>query len=264
MSAANSRPTRVAFFHPCLIHGGIQRVFVNLARGFLEHGLAVDLVQATPEGDFRDQVPSGVRLIDLNATRALTSIVPLARYLRREVPDFMISGAIQTNIAAVLARRLARAPTRLMLTEHNPISVIAANSRMLRTSMTPWLVRHTYLSADKLVAVSHGAAEDLAAILGIPIERVDVIYNPVIGPDLFARMKEPLEHPWFVPGEPPVILAVGRLHYQKDYPTLIRAFAQLRHHMRTRLLLLGDGEDRPSLEELSAQASSGIRRGICR
>ena len=71
--------------------------------------------------------PSGVRLIDLNATRALTSIVPLVGYLRREVPDFMISGAIQTNIAAAVSPRLARAPTRLMLTEHNPISVIAAD-----------------------------------------------------------------------------------------------------------------------------------------
>jgi hypothetical protein len=63
MNRAASNPIRVALFHPCLIHGGIPRVFANLARGFLEHGLAVDMVQATPEGNFRDQVPAGVRLV---------------------------------------------------------------------------------------------------------------------------------------------------------------------------------------------------------
>src|SRR5580704_151986 len=158
MKAAAPQPVCVALFHPSLIHGGIQRVFVNLARGFLEQGLAVDLVQATPEGDFRDQVPSGVRLVDLNATRAVTSVVPLVRYLRREKPDVMISGAIQTNIAAAFAKRLARVPTRLVLTEHNIISVITTGAPMLRTRMTPFFVRRFYPWANDLVAVSQGAA----------------------------------------------------------------------------------------------------------
>ena len=68
VTSADTR-IRVALFHPCLIAGGIQRVFVNLARGFVERGLAVDLVQATPDGEFRHAVPEGVRLIDLNAGR---------------------------------------------------------------------------------------------------------------------------------------------------------------------------------------------------
>src|ERR1700757_3100200 len=130
MSRASSNPPRVALFHPSLIHGGIPRVFANLARGFLEHGLAVDMVQATPDGGFRDQVPSGVRLVDLNASRALTSVGPLIRYLRRERPDAVICGAIQTNIAAVWAKRLARVPTRVILTEHNIISAITIDAPM--------------------------------------------------------------------------------------------------------------------------------------
>ena len=257
MSAANSRPTRVAFFHPCLIHGGIQRVFVNLARGFLEHGLAVDLVQATPEGNFRDQVPSGVRLIDLNATRALTSIVPLARYLRREVPDFMISGAIQTNIAAVWAKRLARVPTRLILTEHNIISHIATDAPMFRTRITPFLVRRFYPWANDLVAVSQGAAEDLALTMGISADRIHVIYNPIVGPEFWKCAAEPCVDRAFVADTRPVILAVGRLHYHKDYPTLLRAFASVRRTADSRLVFLGDGEERERLSVLARQLDIG-------
>jgi glycosyltransferase involved in cell wall biosynthesis len=62
--------------------------------------------------------------------------------------------------------------------------------------------------------------------------------------------KEPVNHPWFKLGEPPVILAVGRLEDQKDFPTLIRAFALVRQKRPARLLILGWGPDRPQLEAL--------------
>jgi glycosyltransferase involved in cell wall biosynthesis len=233
--------------------GGIQRVFLNLARGFLEHGLAVDLVQATPENEMRDQVPAGVRLVDLNAHRALASLWPLVRYLRRERPDAMICGAIQTNIAAIWARRLSGVPTKLILTEHNVVSVIAANARTLRAKVTPWFVRRFYPWAEELVAVSHGAAADLACLLGIPVRKIRVIYNPIIGPDLWNRIEEPLEHAWFAEGQKPVLIAVGRLHYHKDYPTLLRAFAILRKSVDCRVMFLGDGEERGNLEALARE-----------
>lgn len=252
MNRSASNPIRVALFHPSLIHGGIQRVFVNLARGFLEHGLAVDMVQAAPEGNFRDQVPAGVRLVDLNASRALTSLVPLVRYLRRERPDVIISGAIQTNVVAVWAKLLSRISTRLILTEHNAVSASTMlGAHTFRTRAMPFFVRRFYPWADHLVAVSRGAADDLAAVLGIPADRVRVIYNPIVGPELWRRAAEELDHPWFGPGNPPVVLAVGRLHYQKDYPTLIRAFHKVRSCLKVRLMLLGDGEERGTLEKLS-------------
>ena len=68
-----------------------------------------------------------------------------------------------------------------------------------------------------------------------------------------TRAAAPLDHPWFAPGEPPVILAAGRLTEQKDYPTLLRAFSTLREAHRARLLILGEGELRPSLESLVAE-----------
>jgi len=251
MNRAASNPIRVALFHPSLIHGGIQRVFVNLARGFLEHGLSVDMVQASPEGNFRDQVPAGVRLVDLNAGRALTSLVPLVRYLRRERPDVIISGAIQTNVVAAWAKLLARIPTRLILTEHNIISVITTNALMFRTRVMPFFVRQFYPWADDLVAVSQGTAEDLALLMGVPVGLIHVIYNPILGPEFWRRAAEPLADKTFAADPRPVILAVGRLHYHKDYPTLLRAMAIVRRTTNARLVFLGDGEERGNLVALA-------------
>ena len=251
MSSISSRAFRVALFHPALIHGGIQRVFLNLASGFLEHGLAVDLVQATPGGGLQDQVPAGVRVVDLNASRALTSVLPLVRYLRRERPDAVISGAIQTNIAAVWARRLAGVPIRLVLTEHNTISAIAKDAPMFRTRITPIFMRHFYTWADALVAVSEGVAKDLASIMHVQRDAVRVIYNPVIGREFWLRSDEPLDDEKFASDSRQTILAVGRLHFQKDYPTLLSAFATVRKGTNARLVVLGDGEER---ERLAAMA----------
>ena len=228
-------------------------MFANLARGFLEHGLAVDMVQATPDGGFRDRVPSGVRFIDLNASRALTSVGPLIRYLRRDCPDAMICGAIQTNIAAVWAKRLARVPTRVILTEHNIISAITKDAPMLRTQVTPFFVRRFYPWADDLIAVSQGAANDLASVTGLPANRVHVIYNPVVGPELWKRAAEPLEDEAFIADSRPAILAVGRLHYHKDYPTLLRAMAIVCRTVNARLVFLGDGEERANLSSLAQE-----------
>ena len=48
------------------------------------------------------------------------------------------------------------------------------------------------------------------------------------------------------------MLGVGRLTAQKDLATLIRAFPIVRREIPARLLILGEGKDRQSLEELVA------------
>jgi glycosyltransferase involved in cell wall biosynthesis len=91
--------------------------------------------------------------------------------------------------------------------------------------------------------------EDMAQVTGIPRERITVIFNPsVVGTEVAEKARAPLDHPWFELGQPPVLVAVGRLQEQKDYPTMIRAFAQVRQARPVRLLILGEGKERPVLE----------------
>jgi glycosyltransferase involved in cell wall biosynthesis len=100
------------------------------------------------------------------------------------------------------------------------------------------------------VAVSQGVAEDLARSTGLRGDAIKVIHNPIITPSLRYKANEPFEHPWFKPGQPSVIIAVGRLTPQKDFPALISAFAKLRAYRFARLLILGEGEERNNLEKL--------------
>lgn len=119
--------------------------------------------------------------------------------------------------------------------------------------LMPWLIRRYYPWADGIVAVSKGVATDLARVERIPEERIQVIYNPIITPEFREKVRAPLEHPWFQRGEPPVVLAVGRLTPQKDFSTLIKAFARVRQARSVRLLILGEGEERAALEGLVSE-----------
>jgi glycosyltransferase involved in cell wall biosynthesis len=250
MIAGRSGP--IALFLPSVRGGGAQRVVVNLAQGMSERGLPVDLVLTAAVGVFLDQLPPEVRLVDLRAGRLLRSVGPLAAYLRRERPRVLVSSMSHANLVALLAARMAGQGTPVMVTEHNTMSHGSGESPLARRLWPP-VLRICYRLADSVVAVSRGAADDFAVTSGFPRDRVEVVYNPVITPEIMAQAREAPDHPWFAPGAPPVILAAGRLTSQKDFPTLLRAFALVRRRCRARLLILGEGEDRQALEALARE-----------
>ena len=223
-----------------------------LARG-LARSHRVDLVAASAQGEFSALVPGGVRLVDLHAKRVLFSARPLVHYLRAARPEALIAAMTHCNVVALVARNLARAQTRIIATEHTELSLVAGHALRLREKSMPLAARRLYPGADAVVAVSAGVAHDIARITGAPPERTRVIYNPVLTPELFQLAEAPVEHPWFATGSPPVVLAVGRLEPQKDFATLLRAFAQLRRRRDARLLILGEGSQRGALERLQAE-----------
>ena len=225
---------------------------IALAQGLAARGVAADMLVAQREGPNLPSRMAGIRIVDLQAHRVLAALKGLTGYLRREPPDAMLSALPHANVVAIWARALARAPTRLVVSEHTIPSLSAAHSEQVRARALPVFMRRAYPKADAIVAVSEGVARDLAALIGVPRGMITRIYNPVVTPELAARAGEPLDHPWFRAGEPPVVLGAGRLVPAKDYECLLRAFATLRARRPARLVILGEGAERPRLERLVA------------
>ena len=244
---------RLAVYLPSLAGGGAERAMLNLAHGLAGSGCEVDLVLAQAKGPYLKGVHNSVRIVDLKASRVLTGLPALVRYLRRERPKAVISALNYANVVALWARRLAGVPCRVLINEQNTISRSAHNSVRRRQRMVPHLVKRFYPWADYVIGNSQGVGDDLSQVTGLPPGRIKILYNPVVTPEVRAKARAPLSHPWFEAGQPPVILAVGRLTKQKDFPTLMRAFARARRAWRARLLILGEGPDRPALEALVKQ-----------
>jgi len=136
------------------------------------------------------------------------------------------------------------------VSEHTTLSTEARLVEQMSSRLAPLTAKLFYPWADGIVSVSHGVAKDLIDLTEINSGKIEVIYNPVITPELTEKAKEPVEHPWFAPGEPPVILGVGRLVAQKDFSTLIHAFAKVRKIRPARLMILGNGREEEKLQAL--------------
>jgi glycosyltransferase involved in cell wall biosynthesis len=241
---------RVAIFLPSLAGGGAEKSMLKLANGLAGQDLAVDLVLARASGPYLASVSEQIRIVDLKAARVLSGLPGLVRYLRRERPVALLSSLDYANITALWARRLAGIPCKVVVNEQNTISLTARHSRQRRQQLVPRLVKMFYPWADCIIGNSQGVADDLGRITGLPHSRIKVLYNPVVTPELGEKAQVPPDHPWLAPDQPPVVLAVGRLTAQKDFPTLIQAFARIRRTQPVRLIILGEGPDRKALEAL--------------
>jgi len=235
--------------------GGISSMALKQARAFAARGYPVDLVVDTTAGKaYLGNLPAGIRAVDLGyrlrggTLASLPLLLPLARYLRRDRPTLLLCHLTLVNGAAALAQRLAPA-TRVALVEHLPLPPSAGFAARLARRLRPWL----YRQAGAIVAVSGDLARELSQQLHLPPAAVQVIYNPVVSKELETLAREHLDHPWFQPGTPPVVLGIGRLVAQKDFATLLRAVAMLHSTPAPRLAILGEGPQRPDLLALAAE-----------
>ena len=242
-----------AIYLPSLGGGGAERIMVTLANAFTERGFKTDLVLAKAEGPYLNDISEKVRVVDLNAERVAVSLPALVRYLRKERPDAMLSALNHANVIALLAKRIAGVKTRLVVSERNSLTSALVHATSKRDRWMAHFMRWTYPWADGIIAVSSGVADDLATMIGLARDRINFVYNPIDLSAVRRRAEVPFDHPWFAPGEPPVVLGVGRLTAQKDFATFLRAFAQLRAHYRARLVILGEGELRTNLQTLIAE-----------
>ena len=246
---------RIAVFLPNLAGGGAERMMVNISNELSGRDIDIDLVLLEAAGPYLDDVHDAVTVVDLQAPElpgfaALGGLPSLRRYLQEHTPTALLSALTRANIVALLTHRLSGVDTRIVVSERNHLSSIVERSENRRMRVAPWLVRRTYPWADAVVPISRGVARDLSSLADIPMDEMTVIRNPAYSADIPQQASETLDHPWFQPGTPPVILGVGSLTEQKDFPTLISAFAQIRAATDARLVILGEGEKRAPLESL--------------
>ncbi len=249
---SNNRP-HIAFYLYGFYDGGAERIMINLMHSLVQRGVKIDLiVNAKTKSPYLSMLPSEVKFLafDVGYKKGLPKLIS---YLQQVQPQALLSSLHYSTDIAILAKRFSRVATKVVVREANHLSTDSQNSSSLKERLTPLASRLTYPWADAIVAVSQGVAKNLTQITGLPLSRINVIYNPTITPQMLTKSTEPLDHPWFQSGEPPVILAVGRLEPQKDFPTLIRAFAQVRKTTPARLLILGSGKEKFSLEQLISE-----------
>ncbi|MDH5587894.1 MAG: glycosyltransferase [Nitrospirota bacterium] len=272
----------LAIFIPSLAGGGVARVMLHLANAFSAAGHQVDLLLCQTKGAFLDSVPPHINVVTLqpsttlasrlhvlreNPTLALTLLFPillpnkppktirylsdLTAYLIRAQPDALLSAKTHANLVAIWARKIAAVQTRVVVSERSTLSTVIRKSKKWRWRFVLPLLRMVYSQADRVITVSRGVTDDVSSCTGLSQERITTIYNPLLTEHINAQSILPVPHPWFHEEGIPVILGVGRLVPAKDFPTLLKAFAHIRAKQPARLVILGEGRERQTLEKLA-------------
>lgn len=248
-SQARAPGPDVAILLPNLRAGGAERVCLSLAGAFTRQGLTVEMVLRQAVGELLDERPPGVTVYDLAAPKVRNALLPFARYLRVRRPRSVLAAMWPITSVAVAARVLSGVRCRVVTADHNILSRSGPGRPGLpRLAMTTTM-RATYPLAEGVVGVSAGVADDIAALSGLPRQRIDVIYNPVTPLPPAGPVDRALIAGW-LEGPGPRLVTVGRLKPVKDHETLLRAVALLRQDTDARLLIVGDGPHRARTEAL--------------
>ncbi len=278
----NGACQRIAFFMYRMSGGGAWRSAVKLANGLVDRGYAVDVVVVNERSPYAESLSPDIRLVVLNQPqwgklhtalyrylpfrrikRVFLSALPLTHYLQVRQPDILVSCGNRVHLTAAIAWRSSGKRMPLILRATNLLSGnlnLWAPLRLTLDLSLRGLSRFVCRPGTHTVAVSDGVAEEVVRLANRPREAINTVFEPVIDDAVAEKANAPLVHPWFEPGQPPVLLAVGKLRSQKDYPTLIRAFAQVRNRRPVRLVILGSGSV-PGLQDLIA--AHGVESDVC-
>lgn len=247
--------------------GGAQRRLLTLASQFVARGHAVELLVGSGDGPFRACAPAAAAIVPLGSAwhgipglsrrkslRMLAAVPALVRHFGRTQADVLLCGSTPANLAALAARDLARRDIPVVVSVNVPLSRSTAASG--RPALAG-LVRHYYPRADAVIANAAVLADDVIRFTQLSPDRVATIPNPVDVDGIQRQAGEATSHPWLTARRVPLLLSVGKLKAQKDLPTLLRAFREVRRVRPARLLLLGAGEERERLLHLAAELGVG-------
>ena len=278
---------QITMLIPSLKGGGAERTALMTAGGLAERGHHVDIVLFTPTVVYPKELPRAARLIVLCGRAewakraradmpegalwrherspparlvglvaglvrdfrsgaslllrrtALGRALRLARYMERERPDIVFANLPPAEYAAFFAARLV-SPAPLIVPIMRNMAVPDATRAKRRQLLFP--------AAAHVVTISRGVAENTTAVIGVPKDWITTVYNPAFTEEIAHHAEAAPDHHWFHDGGLPVVLGVGRLVPQKDFPTLIEAFRRVMAEHPCRLLIMGEGPKRAELE----------------
>ena len=230
-----------------------------MAQGFKDLGIErIYLIYLFEQPGKNVAIPQGVNLISLGVKRSIFAPLALAKVLKKEQPDFLISMPTIINIPAIIGWKLAGNPsTKLIVSEHSTMSYKShvEYNQDLRMRIMPWLARRFYPLANGVRANCEAVLDDLLTKIRIRVkpQQAITITNPVNVEAIANCSKAPVAHPWLQHKDKPVILSVARLAKQKNFPLLIEAFARVRQKIDARLIIAGEGPERSALESLISE-----------
>lgn len=240
---------KILHFVPWIMSGGVEKRRLMLAKHLPRDEVEQRVVCLERKGPVGEELEAlGVKVIvagthwqahDLSAFRSGVKAVDEFQ------PDILHGAVFEGVIQAALVSLVRRRP-KLILEE-----IGFPMDRSVRASAYAQLL---FGRADACVGVSESVGQYLRQVLRLPEEKIRVITNGIEGFErISAAERREIRAGWEFSEDDVVVVSVGRMHEMpKRMADTVHAFAMLRKtHPTAGLILIGDGPDRPMLQELA-------------
>ena len=246
--------------------GGAERLLYTNLKHFNRNLLENEVVTVFSANDYWKQpiIDLGFPVSTLDC-RSLRDIGAGVQRLRKEIarfqPDLIHTHLWAANIIGRIAGFLTKTP--VLSSIHNPeyepevfTDAAQLNSKKLfvARSLDKWTAR---FGCRKMLAVSRYVKESASLHLDFPLEKIDVLYNPIDVSDLCSgsdRTREMLQSELNLPPNSTILLNVARVAPQKGLLYAIQALAEVRRKFpETHLISVGGKDDAAWLARLEAE-----------
>ena len=239
---------KICVVTPRFAIAGVPLAQLRFARALADKGHDIDLVVGYVDPQYQFPHVDGVNVLQWNQHQVRGMLIPFWRYLRANKPDIVFSAEDHLNalvlVAAIAAGSKAKISGSSRVTPFDTYS----NQPLTKRWVLKQLMRVVMRRANVLTCVSKDMVEQYRRVFDSPPHVC--VYNIVDDRNSRLRMREPVEHEWFLRKDGPVLVAAGRLATWKGFADLIRAMKELPIQRRARLMILGDGPLRAELQAL--------------
>ncbi len=226
--------------------GGSERIAIRLANQWVRTGRKVTILCGVSTGPARAHLDPAVSVVGVwpEIRRSLLSRIVLGRALAECIallePDLIfVPGNFHIPVIAVLARLLGPRRPAIVCKLSNPLRRTGRPAPL--QALFGMVVRRMLRPVDGIVAMAAALAEEARIVL----KRSDI--RLIHEPNIDAAHRPPRD---IGLRDGRTIVCAGRLVPQKNFELAIQAFARIDRRLDARLLILGDGERRLSLETL--------------
>ncbi len=245
------RPLRVMFVHTFMPVGGAETLLVNLIRRMDRDRFLPEVCCLKFPGPLGDVIAEEVPLFShlLRGKYDLRVLPKLTRLLKQRKIDAVVTvGAGDRMFWGRLAAKAAGVPVILTALHSTGWPDVVGRLNRMLTCIT-----------DGFIGVAQEHGRYLREVEGFPAEKVFVIPNGVDVERFQPRPPDPaLQAELGLPESAPVVGIVAALRPEKNHQQFLKAAAQVRAVLpEVRFLIVGDGETRPELEQLSRELKLG-------
>ena len=247
---------KIVLFSASLAGGGAERVMITIANRLVEQKKNVTIILAQNKNSYLNELDERITIVNFNCKKVITSFLPLVCYLKANTPDILLSTQTYVNVIAIVSVKVSLIKAKIFIREAITPS---QNEKSFYERLINKLAKYLYPYSYKIIAPSKGVKVDLIKKFKLNKRMITVIPNPLnIG--FIQKSAAKANNAANLNNEDKYIVAIGRLHPQKDYPLLLKSFAIVLKTVESKLIIMGEGPEKNTIIKLAERLN--IRKYI--